>query len=219
MSRVGTDLVDVLSDPPQRVKCAKKVEELLEKTCRSLNETEVNIGLFGKMIRNGVATNDVRSFVSNQAELKRADHEINRSLTKKAMRSKFVDACALARRLRFRKFELRDQLVSEFNYSKKRCRTLVKKTMGKLSNHRHKHKMKAIKKYDHCEMKMRKDKDHKNFEDIPEKAWELLKGVNLFQNDTLVPEQSAEPMVCAPDILLSKAELAFLKKGPRFMLR
>ena len=83
MSRVGTDLVDVLSDPPQRDKCAKKVEELLEKTCRSLNETEVNIGLFGKMIRNGVATNDVRSFVSNQAELKRADHEINRSLTRK----------------------------------------------------------------------------------------------------------------------------------------
>ena len=91
--------------------------------------------------------------------------------------------------------------------------------MGKLSNHRHKHKTKAIKKYEHCEMKMKRDKEHKDFEDIPKRAWELLKGVNLFQNSALTPEDSADPMVCSPDILLNKAELAFLKKGPRFMLR
>ena len=76
MSSEGADLVNVISDPLRGVKSAEEVEELLERTCRRLNETEVNIGLFGRMVRNGVATNDVRSFVSNQAELKRADNEI-----------------------------------------------------------------------------------------------------------------------------------------------
>ena len=155
MSREGTVIVDSLSDPPGAVKNAKDVEELLEKTCMKLSETEVNIRLFGKMARNGVATNDVRNFVSNQAALKREDHEINNSLTTKAMKNKFVDACALARRLRHQKCELRNLLISDFNYSKKKCKSIVKKTMGKLSNHRQRHKLKAKKKYDHCANKMK----------------------------------------------------------------
>ena len=105
------------------------------KTCKKLNETEINIRLFSRMALNAVATNDVRSFVSRQAELKSEDHVISNSLTKKAMKCKLADACSLARRLKYRKFELRDFLISEFNYSRKRCRTLLKKTMGQLSNH------------------------------------------------------------------------------------
>ena len=219
MGKGPDNLLQVSSDPDARFNNAQVVEEQLEKTCKKLNETEVNIRLFNKMVRNGVATNDVRNFVSKQAELKSMNHEINCSLTKKAMKSKFIDACALARKLRYRKTELKYQLITEFNYSKKKCRTLVKKSMGKMSNHRHKHRIKAMKKYDHCLKKMNDDRMNKDFKDIPERAWDILKGVNLFQNTNITPEPSADPMVCSPDISLSKAELAFLKKGPRYMLR
>ena len=83
MSREGPrSVMFELSDPNARVKTAKEVEEQLENTCRRLNETEINIKLLGKMAHNGVATNDVRSFVTRQAELKSEDHVINSSLTK-----------------------------------------------------------------------------------------------------------------------------------------
>ena len=207
------------SDLSNEVNSAKMVEEQLIETCVKLNETEVNVKLLSRMIRNGVATNDVRNFVTKQAGLKRMDGEINCALTKKAMKSKFVDACSLARELRKSKAMLRNLLVGKFKYSNRACRRLVASELGKLTNHRHKLKKKAMKKYHHCESKMKLEKNRRDFEDIPTDAWSLVKGVNLFQEKDLRPEKCAEPMVCAPDIILSEAEMAFLRKGPRFMLR
>ena len=57
----------VTSTPPKR-KCKDPftVERRLNKVCKKLNITEVNIGLFHRMLRNGVVvTNDVRSFIGN----------------------------------------------------------------------------------------------------------------------------------------------------------
>ena len=65
-------------------------------------------------------------------------------------------------------------------------------------------------------MKMKKDRDSNDLKDIPDRAWDLLEGIDLFQSDNITPEQSADPMVCSPDISLSRAELAFLKRGPCF---
>ena len=50
----------------------KLVEKQLRKVCRRLKETEVNIGMFCQMIRDGVATNDVRNFVQKQSNMKKA---------------------------------------------------------------------------------------------------------------------------------------------------
>ena len=66
---------------------------------------------------------------------------------------------------------------------------------------------------------MTEDIEKNNFSDIPVDAWEILKGVNLFCGENITPEPSVEPMICSPDIPLTKCELAFLMKGPRFMLR
>ena len=207
------------SDLSSEVNNAKEVEEQLIETCVKLDETEVNVRLLDKMIRNGVATNDVRNFVTKQAGLKRMNGEINYALTKKAMKSKFVDACSLARKLRKTKTILKNLLTEKFKYSNKECKRIVKRKLGKLTNHRHKIKRKAMKKYHHCESKMKVDKDRCDFSDIPANVWELVKGVNLFQDKDLRPEKCAEPMICAPDIVLSESEVAFLRKGPRFMLR
>ena len=55
-------------------------------------------------------------------------------------------------------------------------------------------------------------------EDLPPEVNEIIKGVNIFQSD-LEPEKSADPMICDKNIKLTKCELAFLRRGPRFMLR
>ena len=62
MFRRHEEFVSVTSGPCSRAKNAEEVEELLENTCNKLNETEVNIRLFNRMVRNGVATNDVRNY-------------------------------------------------------------------------------------------------------------------------------------------------------------
>ena len=65
-----TNIVNRESDLVTEVNDPEVVERQLQSTCFKLNETEVNIRLFSKMLENGVATNDVRSFVMKQAKLK-----------------------------------------------------------------------------------------------------------------------------------------------------
>ena len=50
---------NVTSTPPKRCKDPSVVERRLNKVCKKLNVTEVNIGLFHRMLRSGVVTNDV----------------------------------------------------------------------------------------------------------------------------------------------------------------
>ena len=209
----------VTSDVCKDVKDPKMVEEWLEQTCKKLSETEINIGLFSKMIRNGVATNDVRNFVQKQARLKCTNQKMCLAMSRKAMKNKVVDACSLAHKLRKQKIELCNLLKSRFKYPGRKCRRIVKNILCRASNHRQLHRKKTRKKYLLCEKKMVEKRDINNTRDIPNDAWEVLKGVNLFGHDTVVPEQPAEPMVCSSDITLSKAERAFLRKGPRYMLR
>ena len=55
-------------------------------------------------------------------------------------------------------------------------------------------------------------------QDIPDDVREWIAGVNIF-NENLVPEPSLGPMICDPNIKLSRSEMAFLKRGPGFMVR
>ena len=209
----------IVTSDPNGVNDSKKVEERLALTCKKLCETEINIRLFSKMVRHGVATNDVRSFVANQAMLKSTNHRMNMDLSRKAMKSKFIDACNLARRLRKEKIELCNLLREKFKYPKKKCRRILKMSLNSATNHRHNHILKTKRKYAHCQKKMQEVENRCDFSDIPASAWDILKNVNLFGDNVVAPEQCADPMVCSPDIVLSKSELSFLKKGPRYMLR
>ena len=60
------------------------VEERLKLTCKKLNEVEVNIGMFSKMAKKGVATNDVRNFVKKQAQLKHMNQSASMGLLTKS---------------------------------------------------------------------------------------------------------------------------------------
>ena len=66
---------------------------------------------------------------------------------------------------------------------------------------------------------MVRDRDCGDFKDIPWEAWEILQGFNLFSEKQITPKPHAEKIICSPDISLTKNELAFLKRGPRFMMR
>ena len=78
----------------------KQVEEQLMKVCERLRVTEVNIGMFSRMIKTDVATNDVRNFVLKQSNMKKASDKFDMRLCKSIMKRKLNDACALASSLR-----------------------------------------------------------------------------------------------------------------------
>ena len=76
------------SEPWERFNSPDDVEEQYVKTCIKLTEAEVNVAMFQKMLRSGVATNDVRNFVNKQSKMKRTSQKLNFGLSKHAMKLK-----------------------------------------------------------------------------------------------------------------------------------
>ena len=101
------------------------VERRLRKVCKKLNVTEVNIGLFHRMIKNGVMTNDVRSFAENQ-QLKSSGSTTSKAVARAAMKRKLTDACSTAGKLRREKKFLRMTLMTECMYSKSKTKREAK---------------------------------------------------------------------------------------------
>ena len=91
------------------------VERQLKMICRKLNVTEINIGLFNRMIKNKVATNDVRNFSDKQHGLKHTYDGTRWQISKVAMTQKLRDAYSTAGRLRKEKRELKDTLLNEWH--------------------------------------------------------------------------------------------------------
>ena len=93
------------------------VERRLNLVCRKLNVTEINIGLFNRMIKEKVATNDVRNFSDKQHKLKHSYNGTKWKLSEVAMKQKLKDAYSTADRLRREKkrvkgsFTDRDRLL------------------------------------------------------------------------------------------------------------
>ena len=104
----------------------EEVEKQLRHVSKKLAETEVNIGLFNKMAKECVPTNDVRHFILNQTNMKQSSGTVQYSMVRRIMREKLNDACSTANRLRRKKKRLKRLLCTKFNYSKSKHRKVLK---------------------------------------------------------------------------------------------
>ena len=95
------------------------MEKLLKDTVFKLTETNANVRMFRRMIKERVATNDIRTFLSSQMAMKRAPSKLDLKLLKQLMRSKLNDLCAYAKRLR----QLRDKQRLQLFKQHKNCKT------------------------------------------------------------------------------------------------
>ena len=59
----------------------EEVEWRLRNVCNKLKKSEVTAAVLGRMVREGVATADVRSFIGKQARLKRTNSKIHSKRT------------------------------------------------------------------------------------------------------------------------------------------
>ena len=90
--------------------------------------------------------------------------------------------------------------------------------MAKANDYRNRHRHKAITKFSVCQSKMENTISERENNLIPEDIWDIVKDVSVFKG-AVEPEQPADPMVCDQSIKLSRCEMAFLRKGPKYMLR
>ena len=195
----------------------RKVEKRLFRVCKKVREVEARAGLLRRMKKEGVATSDVRNFVRKQAELKRVNKHIHIPTVKQAMKDKLSDTYASLAELRKSKREIKEDLNYRFLYPKSKCRKLVSSYMREAADHKKRQHKRLNRKFDHCKEKMNElTKDPRI--PLPPEVCRIIEGVNIFNKD-LEPERSADPMICDKSIKLSKCELAFLRKGPRFMMR
>ena len=180
-----------------------------------LAEAESNKRTFSRMVERGVATNDVRSFVQNQANQKKAEKTLNRRMVKTSMKSKLLDACALVKQLRSEKRTLSKKLSGKLKHEKWRCKRILKSLYNAAKAREMECDAKNARKLRECSKKMQK---LEVAQDPPTESMKVLSGVNVFSGN-VQPEDPVGPMICDKRQELSEDEKLFLLWGPIFMAR
>ena len=193
--------------------CAETVARQLRQTCRKLAVTEANVELFSDMAKNGVATDDVRSFVVQQREKQGVFKNLNKRVIKDVMKQKYKDACAVASRLRQKRHVLRSRGRRVFMNKDWKYETREIERNARVC--KDEQRRKNYKKYAHC---MRKQEKYEAEVSLPKGVLDYVEKINVF-NDDIEKQRSSGPMVCSNEIILSKAERMFLEKGPKYMWR
>ena len=141
------------------------MEKRLSRVCRKIKETEVKARLFDRMVREDVATADVRNFVHNQTKLKRVNKAVHLPTAR----------------------DLKNVLNSEHNYSKSKCRKMIRSSMERAEYHKNRHIKCLKRKFKHCKSKMDDITEHIT-ESLTENVNEIVEGVNIFHSE-VVPEK------------------------------
>ena len=93
--RKTTTIMPTVDDTRSEV---QKVEKQLRTKNKTLSELESKVKLFQRMLKSGISTPDVNSFVNKQASLKNSSKIPNNKLKKVAMKSKLDDVRAMVAR-------------------------------------------------------------------------------------------------------------------------
>ena len=133
------------------------LENAYRKVCMSIAETEANINMFNRMIREGVSTNDIRHFSVKQAEQCRVYKKTNLCIEKVAMKSKRTDALALVKRLRQIKHRTKQSLKAIYTDDIKKAHRIIDKINRKASGYRSWLKELKHQKIDHLAERQRKE--------------------------------------------------------------
>ena len=199
----------------------REVEKQLKRKNKALSELESKVKLFQRMIRNGVSTPDVDSFLRKQTKLKATKNKPSEALRKAAMRSKLDDIRAeIAVKKRERK-----NLKREWERKLRKNRDKIAERLVHIKQDAKMNSTSAdnrnIDKYKHLRRKQRLGSEKEKcslLNNVPENIRDIATQVNVFEGD-LLPEPADGPMVCDKEIKLTQDEVAFLKRGPRYMIR
>ena len=196
----------------------KTVECQLGMTLDKIAATEANVELFEKLLKLGLATNDIKNFILKQSAQKRILCKPDFKVLRSAMRSKLSDACAFLKRLRRLRDTLKKRIARKYSSRKAYGRKVVDELVSK---YREKKILELKKVRRKIEFLKEKEEAEQVIRTAPATTGEFLENVNLFspEQNSVKPEEPQQPFICDPKIQLSDCERQILAKGPKFMVR
>ena len=112
---------------------ANTVVGKLVKSWRVLMQTECNINLFTKMLRLRISTRDIHSFLLKQSRLRKVYKDLDKPLSRSAMRSKLNDSCAFLMRQRRVVNGLKRDLLKSVGNKRFKQKKIIKQVRNKIS--------------------------------------------------------------------------------------
>ena len=182
----------------------------------SIEEEESNVALFNDLIRKGLSTNDVQQFALKQAAQCRVKKQISPKLLKVAMKLKRMDALAHVKRLKQEKYRIKKSLLTnDTDKAKKRIDTINKRA----STYRTWLRQQRKEKFEFIQNKrLIEETERRSIMSCHPEVRHLLKNLDVFKKQ-IDPEPPVGPLICHPDIKLTKNEMSVLNKGPKYMVR
>ena len=105
----------------------------LVKNWRLLYSTESNIHLFSNLLSKNICTRDIHSFLFKQAKLRKVHKDMDKPMSRAAMRAKLNDACAFANRQRRVVNQIKRELLKAAGNKKSVQREILKQVRAKLT--------------------------------------------------------------------------------------
>ena len=174
--------------------------------------SECNIDLFSVLLKKGISTRDVHSFVQKQTKLKKVCRDFDKPLSLTAMRSKLNDACSFSHRQRRVVNKLKKDVLKATGFKRYKTMKIVKQVRELVRKEKlvqsQKNKTK-IARYEKVQAQINSKVSQEAFK-LPASIaqFSCLKAFSPPQNVD-VPDEP--PMVYDENIVLSENELKLLK--------
>ena len=172
-------------------------------------KSECNVSLMTSLLRKNVSTRDIYFFIKNQASLRKVFKDLDRPLSKAAMRAKLNDACAFVVRQRRCVTRLKQDLLKALDHKRFKFRKVVKSIREKLNIERASILAKNASKVEHymkLQLEMESHKSEKSF-NVPSSIREFSSLKAFKKSDKPVLKDNL-PMVYDDNIKLSDAEVS-----------
>ena len=212
-----------LMDAAMNLDSNGKVQAVVSRLVRSwrlLIASECNMKFFKSLLDKNISTRDIFSFVQKQANLRRIYKDLDKSMTKTAVRAKLNDACAFSIRQRRYVNKIKRDLLKATGYKRFKQKKIINQVRAKLQFE----KKSQIKK-DEIKVQRYASLQSKMLQEQQAQELRLPASIAHFQDLKAFgpdPNQTCEmdpPMVYDKSIVLSDDELKILSKGPKFAVR
>ena len=184
-------------------------------------KAECNIDFFAALLKKNIATRDIFYFVQKQAHLRKVHRDLDKPLTRAAVRSKLNDACSFAFRQKRVVSRLKQEVLlatGNKRYTQKKILKQVRTLIREEKLLQSQNDAKKLSRYEKLQSQMMSESSSSDSFVIPASI-DQFKSLKVFgpqQEFDFVPEP---PMIYDESISLSENERLILSKGPKFAVR
>ena len=192
----------------------------LVKNWRQLYRSESNVHLFSDLLSKNICTRDIHSFLTKQASLRKVHNNLDKPMSRAAMRAKLNDACSFSYRKKRDVNRIKRELFEATGRKRYLQRKILKQVRSKLLAEKvEQSKINETKVQRYLKLQSQMEEDIQNSPFLVPTVIKEYKGIKAFSKPEALSESTEPPMVYDECIKLTEDEIAVLSKGPGFAVR